>query len=137
MATVKFKRNDVSSNILKSSRDIVDALARETESQTKKNILRGSKTGEYYRVPNTSKVYQASAPGEAPANRTGALASSYNSQVVSNTESVVFSNLKYSIIEFGTRDIRPRPHLRPASQEVMKKKDLIINRILARRFGKK
>lgn len=136
MSKVKFKENDVSKEIIKSSRQIVEALARQTETETRKNIIRGSKTGKTYKVPKTSRVYQASAPGEAPANRTGALAASYATHIVSHREAIVYSNLKYSLIEFGTGDIRPRPHLRPAAQKVFKGKDLIINTILKQRFGK-
>lgn len=36
-------------------------------------VLSGDRTGRWYRVPGTKKRYQASAPGEAPASRTGHL----------------------------------------------------------------
>ena len=34
-------------------------------------VLRGKRSGRVYRVPNTKRHYTASAPGEAPAVRTG------------------------------------------------------------------
>lgn len=128
----KITKRDVRKDFDSASRLIVEALARSTEADTKRNIIRGSKTGEKYRVPNTSKIYQASAPGEAPANRTGSLANSYATKVVSDNEAVVFSNLKYAIIEFGTGDIRPRPALRPAMDKTMNDKNKIISSITNR-----
>jgi len=127
--SVRFTDNaiEVSQELLSSSREILESFARLTSAETKKNIIRGTKTGETYNVPGTSVSYVASSPGEAPANRTGNLASSYTSKVVSDEMSIVYSNAKYARIEFGFGNIAPRPALRPASDKVMLNKRQIIN----------
>lgn len=129
---VKFNKNDLSGELSGVSSNVLEAMARTTEAETKKNILRGEKSGEYYTVPKTSREYQASAPGEAPANRTGALAQSYNSKLVSDSMAIVFSNLKYSKIEFGWGYVAPRPHLRPAHNKTMANKNKIISTVTKR-----
>ena len=45
------------------------------------HVLRGQRSGRTYRVPGTKKTYQASAPGEAPAVRTGAFRLSWRTGV--------------------------------------------------------
>jgi len=125
-SSVKFSQEDVSKEISNNSRKIVESFARLTEAQVKKNIIRSTPTGNTYQVPGTSVSYTASSPGEAPANRTGALANSYATEVISDKEAIVFSNLKYAKIEFGFGNIAPRPALRPARDQIMKDKDKII-----------
>lgn len=44
-------------------------------------VLRGSRSGKVYTVPNTHKKYRASAPGEPPAVRTGAFRLSWGTHV--------------------------------------------------------
>lgn len=78
--------------------------------------LTGNRSGKEYRVPGTSKMYTASAPGEAPASVTGDLRTSYTVVVISDTEAVVGTPLlKALYLEKGTKvdgtqRIAPRPH---------------------------
>lgn len=103
--------------------------------------LRGNRSGKTYFVPGTGGVskqpvtvnvtsprykissytrmqnkrngvkYKASAPGEAPASRTGDLRTSYIYRV-RNNYAEVGTPLKYAIaLEKGTRKMAPRPHL--------------------------
>jgi len=132
MKSVQFNNlaGEVTDKVRKHSRLIVEAFARDTEAEVKKLILRGSPSGEVYKVPGTQVNYRASAPGQAPAPRTGDLANSYQSQVTSESTSIVFSGLKYSRIEFGWGHVAPRPHLRPASDITLTKRDAIITRVL-------
>lgn len=44
-------------------------------------VLRGARSGKVYRVPNTSRHYKASAPGEPPAVRTGVFRLSWGTHV--------------------------------------------------------
>jgi hypothetical protein len=106
-------------------------------------VLRGQRSGRRYRMPNTGPnrnrrhrdkttgrmvsgvYYTASAPGEAPANRTGAFRSSWHQRVYadeSEHEMTIHTTIEsnYSvngkllgdILEDGTRDgrIAPRPY---------------------------
>lgn len=84
-------------------------------------ILKGQGSGRRYRVPGTKRTYQASAPGQPPAMRTGifrmswkptahVVMGSYFSRIESNAQT---SNKRYTlgrILEDGTRKMAPRPH---------------------------
>lgn len=77
-------------------------------------ILRGSRSGRIYRVPGTQRMYQASAPGEAPASRLGDLRTSYKF-IIHRSEALIGSPLHYArSLEFGTRKMAKRPHLKKA-----------------------
>lgn len=82
-------------------------------------VLVGNRSGKWYKVPGTSKRYQASKPGEAPASRTGALRQSYTLSSVGGVPTApsirLGSNLQYAAwLENGTSRMAARPHLRPA-----------------------
>ena len=73
------------------------------------------KTGMFYRV--NGKVFQASAPGEPPANRSGQTSDSI-AYVVRGTSEVVLGHRKIpgrapigGFLEYGTKHMAPRPHL--------------------------
>lgn len=71
-------------------------------------------------TPGAGEVYgnhQASAPGDPPAVDTGRLRSSYDFQTGPDYVDIG-SNVEYApYLEFGTRTIAPRPHLRRAVEE--------------------
>ena len=88
-------------------------------------VMRGSRSGRVYRVPNTGATYRASAPGEAPAKRTGGFSNSL--QRKSSAEGsgkdltvhvMLESKLKVgggkyllgAILEEGTDRMAPRPY---------------------------
>jgi HK97 gp10 family phage protein len=78
-----------------------------------------------------SVIHKASAPGEAPANDTGRLAGSISTYLNSTAlESIVTAGrglAKYAtMLEFGTRKIKPRPFMFPALE---KNKAWIANRL--------
>jgi hypothetical protein len=98
-------------------------------------VLRGQRSGRRYRVPFTrgdyiknqkaghrganARYYTASAPGEPPAVRTGALRSSFVPQPRAIVESNrvtqvypgIYSNQKYArYLEEGTQRMEPRPY---------------------------
>jgi HK97 gp10 family phage protein len=79
-------------------------------------VQRGPKTGEVYK--RRTVKHQASAPGEAPASDTGNLASNIVVDFIREGNAalvVVKSRAPYSIpLEFGTKNIEPRPFMRPA-----------------------
>ena len=81
--------------------------------------MRKKKTGRFYKKTKKNILYQASAPWQAPAVDTGALIRSIVMDVRPH-EVEVGSNMKgkdgkYPIfLEFGTKNMEPRPYLRPA-----------------------
>lgn len=84
--------------------------------------LSGPRSGATYPVPGTSRDYTASAPGEAPAQRTGRLRQSYEVSQVTHEAGrqkiEVGSRLAYAVmLERGTSRMAPRPHLEPAMRE--------------------
>ena len=83
-------------------------------------VLRGQRSGRIYRVPGTKKTYQASAPGEPPAVRTGifrlswqpsahVVFGSYISRIESNVR-VKNGHTLGDYLENGTSRMAPRPH---------------------------
>lgn len=55
----------------------VAAMGVETRRTVVNEVLVGERTGRWYLVPGTTKLYRASRAGEAPATRTGDLRRSY------------------------------------------------------------
>ncbi len=98
-----------------------------------KELMAEAKHGRWYLKPNTSAMYQASAPGEAPAVRTGVLQSSVShTQPKMGIDGIIHcyvgSDIDYALyLELGVKRqdigieaeggdwrVAPRPWLRPA-----------------------
>lgn len=96
----------------------VAATALMVDTDIKKRIQRGPKTGRVYRRgrgQNLSATHQASAPGQAPATDSGTLASSISFRMVNPLAAEIESRLDYATyLEFGTQHIAPRPAWVPA-----------------------
>lgn len=99
-------------------------------------ILRGSRGGRSYKIPGTKKSYQASAPGEPPAVRTGTFRASWqpsaviegNSYVSKIESSATTNNGKYNLgelLENGTAKMAARPH----QEKILEKAEPAITRI--------
>jgi HK97 gp10 family phage protein len=80
--------------------------------------LSGSRSGKTYRVPGTKVTYTASAPGEPPAVQTGELRQSISTEIEGEGRDIVGmvgTDKKQGLMtEFGTRNMAPRPWLRPS-----------------------
>ena len=85
-------------------------------------VLSGRRSGRTYRVPYTQANYRASAPGEAPAARTGTLMKSWNTfdrffgivdrgrSTVGRYSSGIQTNVPYAeLLENGTSRMAARP----------------------------
>jgi HK97 gp10 family phage protein len=121
MAKVVWHGNTVMAEIATKSDTIINAAALEVRTEAQ-NSMRPPKSGRIYRVPGFSRTYQASAPGEAPAIRTGNLRSSILVEFVGPCYRRVGTNVEYAkYLEFGTRRISARPFLRPALEKVAAK----------------
>lgn len=92
--------------------------------------------GRVYRRPGVrgprAVIHRASAPGQPPAVDTGLLRASYTYRMGSDAKGnfvEIGTNVKTAPwLEFGTRRMRPRPHLRPSIQSM---KDRITELIAA------
>ena len=98
----------------------VDRARLAVETTAKKLIAKGPKSGILYHRPQTkvkrnlSEWHRASAPGQPPATDTGILINSIESKREGMTAWVWTEKEYGKWLEFGTRDIAPRPWLGPA-----------------------
>jgi len=96
--------------------------------------LSGSRSGRVYRVPGTKKTYQASAPGEAPAQQLGDLRKSVTGGLKKEGRNIigyVGTGLDYGpMLEYGTSKMAPRPWLRISFEKSMAE----VKRIFTRRW---
>ena len=85
-------------------------------------VLRGQRSGKIYRKPFTKKAtYQASAPGEPPAVRSGTLRRSWQPRAQSEKENgvvtvhpAIWTDGKYApILQEGSPQLAPRPFEEP------------------------
>jgi HK97 gp10 family phage protein len=86
------------------------------------DLMRMPKSGFTYRVPGTKNAtHIASAPGQAPAIMTGKLINAIEAEPVGDGTKtwVVKAGTEYAgYLEFGTRDMQPRPFMRPSAEYV-------------------
>ncbi len=85
-----------------------------------------------YRVPGTKRLYQASSPGEAPAQVTSELRQSIKGSVEGTGRSVfgkVRATAKHALpLEFGTRKMKARPFMKPSFDKSLDKIKSILSR---------
>ena len=91
-------------------------------------LVRNSAVSSILRDPKTGRIYGnhiASAPGEAPASDEGYLAQNITFDVDDSSGEIVgyvTSSAPYSAaLEFGTRNIAPRPFMQPALESNIRK----------------
>jgi HK97 gp10 family phage protein len=91
--------------------------------------LEGGGRGHKYRRYPGGPFYRASAPGQAPARRMGALANSINFKyngivgrfMAGGPSGIVYSSSEYAPhLEYGTVHMAPRPFMRPAARKAEK-----------------
>ena len=113
-------------DVKKEMRKALRKAGRNMEREVVYLLLTPPKTGRIY--PLRGAKHRASAPGEAPANRTGKLIQSLYSQVRSCTELEIGETEPYAIyLEEGTSKMAPRPHVyKVANKYEQKIEDLIL-----------
>ncbi len=122
---IEFESNidEVVAKLSEGAKKGAEAAGSEAEGLVKEKIS-GPGSGKMYYVPGTGRQYQASLPYEPPAVRTGDLLGSYTHKVEKTWggyQAVIGSPLFYApMLEFGTSDMKPRPHLKPALKENLK-----------------
>lgn len=81
-------------------------------------VLSGSRSGRLYKKPHFKTRYRASAPGEAPARKSGDLKEKWSGRVVGQSiganqvrvSAILESDMSYSgLLDEGTTKIAPRP----------------------------
>lgn len=111
-------------------------------------VLRGQRSGRTYRIPHSKATYQASAPGEAPANRTGTFRSgwqrrAYSEQIgntiiyhacTQNGQRVAGGKLLGRILEEGAPRARILP--RPYKEQIINRAKPAIQKIYSEPFQK-
>lgn len=103
--------------------------------EAQQNILKGPKTGRLYRVPGRKRRHRASAPGESPANLTGALRKSVGYEI-RGVEQFEFGyrDTKYGRrLELGDRPGKQPPRIepRPNLSKVVKRNERNIKRYMS------
>lgn len=105
-----------------------DAIVGKTAFDVQGEVLEsmsGAKSGRYYAIPGVKssrkggggRRHRASAPGQAPARLTGALAGSVGVKR-SFMSAIVYVSTKYAAhLEYGTVNMAARPFLRPAARK--------------------
>lgn len=105
-------------------------------------VLRGERSGRRYKLPTIEGHYNASAPGEAPANRLGSFRNSWGTKIhISRTGNTLEANAgiespmmvggRYvlgEILENGTRRMAPRPYKQQILNMAMPRIVAIYNR---------
>lgn len=112
--TLKGVRKEVAQRTYRASNELRNASLR---------VLRGQRSGKTYLVPGTKQHYKASAPGEAPAVRTGAFRLSWGTHVHVEKKDKRFravaaiesrerasGRLLGEMLENGAGRMRPRPY---------------------------
>jgi HK97 gp10 family phage protein len=89
------------------------------ETTAKKSITEGGKTGNVYKRGNIT--HQASASGQSPANDTGRLLNSINTELKQGAEVNIIAGkgvVNYAkSLEFGTKNMEARPFMFPAFEK--------------------
>jgi len=85
--------------------------------RARQKIIRPPKNGRLYKVAGRKRRHRASAPGQAPANLTGALQKSIGFNV-STSEMELGADTPYArALELGTDKMEARPYLWPSIEE--------------------
>lgn len=106
------------------------AVAMLARNEAVRLVLSPPKTGRWY------GHHQASAPGEAPATDTGALAGSILAEPGENLTAVLVARMPYAVhLEFGTRSMAARPFMAPAATKALEQSDRIMKTYVDRAFG--
>lgn len=116
-AKVELKINDAMIRALFNESDkVIDDTADALAKEMKRRILTGAKSGRRY------GSHTSSAPGQSPANDTGALVNSISVEKKNKNADVIIDKDYAEFLELGTSKMRPRPFIIPSLQKV--KKDL-------------
>lgn len=106
---VKSVKNEAASRAIRASNQLRNAAL---------NVLRGQRSGKVYRKPYSKSTYTASAPGEPPAVRTGALRMNWSIRATGSATGEIIAGINSDVpyaqpLDDGTSKIKPRPFKEP------------------------
>lgn len=104
--------------LLEEANILTEKAADKMANEMKKSILSGAKSGRQYY--SNGRRHTSSAPGQAPANNTGALVRSIKVSKERNKANISISKNYALFLEFGTSKMRPRPFIIPAFMRTKK-----------------
>lgn len=104
--------------LLDDANKITENAADKMANEMKKSILSGAKSGRQYY--SNGRRHTSSAPGQAPANNTGALVGSIKVRKERNKANISINKNYAVFLEFGTSKMRPRPFIIPAFMRTKK-----------------
>ena len=110
--------------------DVVNGTAQNIRTTAIKSIQRGTKSGVVYQKYTPNRTHQASAPGQAPASDTGRLANSITADIDGKQATITAATEYAAPLEFGTRDIQPRPFMVPAVEQERPKFEQRLQKIV-------
>jgi HK97 gp10 family phage protein len=110
--------------------DVVNGTAQNIRTTAIKSIQRGPKSGIVYDKTNPNRTHRASAPGQAPASDTGRLANSITAEISGKAATITAGTEYAAPLEFGTRDIEPRPFMVPAMEQERPKFNARLQKIV-------
>jgi phage gpG-like protein len=121
---------------------IVQKVATDVQ-ETVVTSMEGSKSGRYYAIPGVrsstvgggGRRHRASAPGQAPARMTGALAASISIKRSFNRATVGASSSYAPHLEYGTSRMANRPFMRPAARKHQKAFGMAVGIMVKRAAG--
>lgn len=112
--------------------ELLEKAALEAETEMKTSITEGGKSGITYTRNN--KEHTASAPGQAPANDTGKLASGIIYNRVSDDTHEIKITTEYALaLEVGTSRMAARPFIMPAIAKVKRRLKRRLTMLLKKR----
>jgi HK97 gp10 family phage protein len=127
------KLSELSEIVQRHVLEATEAGAQMVLNDAKRSIARGPKSGRIY--TRRGIEHQASAPGEPPATDTGALIASGRADAVMGprwVRGVVEFKAPYAVhLEYGTRNMAPRPFLNPAIERNRRRINQLIARAMA------
>ena len=114
---VKINKNEFL-KLLDDANKITEEAADKMAKEMKNSILSGAKSGSQYYINGAR--HTSSAPGQAPANITGALVRSIKVNKEKNKSTIKIEKNYAIFLEFGTSKMRPRPFIIPAFMRTKK-----------------
>lgn len=114
---VKINKNEFL-KLLDDANKITEEAADKMAKEMKNSILSGAKSGSQYYINGAR--HTSSAPGQAPANVTGALVRSIKVNKEKNKSTIKIEKNYAIFLEFGTSKMRPRPFIIPAFMSTKK-----------------
>lgn len=120
METVRDLTGVIASYLGNAANAVVAEEAERIAEDMRQRILGGPKSGHLYTSGPEPLPHQASAPGESPANWTGALVESIQTEIVAPGEAEIKVDATYAaILEHGSDGgkIAPRPFMQPALEQ--------------------